>query len=263
MDLYLPTAVTKPCPVVIWYGGLWKPTKGGVFSDTLLRHGCAIVCVESRTLEDGVADKIPAPIVYPMSDACRAVQFVRLHAAEWNLDPQKIAVAGSSQGTLPALYVGCSPDHANPNATNALDRVSTKVVGVGAWRSQPSIDPQQMQEWVPGVVWGPPALGCTFPESLARRSQLLPVIEKWSPEAQLNSTSAPTYFEYDWGLTKPEPFPLPDMDYKIHSPLWGLGFQKIARTKGATCYVKFPGRSSARYKDFWDFLLGVLGVQNT
>src|SRR5438445_655786 len=82
-----------------------------------------------------------------MNDAGRAVQFVRLNAAQWNLDPRRIAVAGGSQGTLPALFVGCAGERADPKSTEPVERVSTQVTCVGAYRSQPSIDPQRMQEW--------------------------------------------------------------------------------------------------------------------
>jgi hypothetical protein len=43
--------------------------------------------------------------------------------------------------------------------------------------------------------------------------------------------------------------------YRIHSPLLALGFQKLARERGATCYVRFPGQESEMYKNLWDFLV--------
>lgn len=57
-----------------------------------------------------------------------------------------------------------------------VERISTRVRCVGAFRSQPTIDPQRMQQWVPGVKWGAPALGCSFEESLRRREEFLPLI---------------------------------------------------------------------------------------
>jgi acetyl esterase/lipase len=115
-----------------------------------------------RTMKDAIRDKSSPPISGCLLDSRRAVQFVRLHSAEWNLNPDRIAVAGSSQGALPALYVGCAGQKADPGSTDPVERVSTKVTCVGAWRSQPSIDPKRMQEWVPGVQWGVPAWRCTF-----------------------------------------------------------------------------------------------------
>ena len=81
----------------------------------------------------------------------------------------------------------------------------------------------------------------------------MPVIERWSPDALLNKDTPPIYFENNWGLTKPEA--VQEGDYRVHSPAWGLGFQKLARERGVTCYVKFPGHPSEKYADMWDFLL--------
>ena len=115
-----------------------------------------------------------------------------------------------------------------------------------------------MQEWVPGVEWGVPAWGCSFAESLKRREELLPLISKWSPDALVGKDSPPIYFEYTLGLTKPAD--VKEMPYLVHSPRWGLGFQKLAQERGATCYLRFPGHPSEKYKDMWDFMLKELGA---
>lgn len=162
-------------------------------------------------------------------------------------------MAGSSQGALPALYVACAGERADPRSADPVERVSTKVTCAGAHRSQPSIDPKRMQEWVPGVEWGVPSLGCGFAESLKRREELLPLISRWSPDALLNKDAPPIYFENNWGLTKPDD--VKEMDYRVHAPGWGLGFQKIARQHGVTCYVKYPGHPSEKFADIWDFLV--------
>ena len=211
-----------------------------------------------RVMGEGIQEKVVPPAAVCLLDARRAVQFVRLHAAEWCIDPQRIALGGGSQGALPALYVGCAGERADPASADPVERVSTKVTCVGAWRSQPSIDPQRMQEWVPGVAWGAPAWGCSFPESLKKRDQLLPLIARWSPEALLSKAAPPLFFEYNWGLTRPES--IKEMDYLVHSPRWGLGFQKMAQERGATCYLRFPGHPAEKYADMWDFLLRELGA---
>lgn len=253
LDLYLPPEGAGPFPVVVWYGGLWKPAKSVPDVHRFFRNGCALVGVQMRVMHDAIDAKQQPPVSVCLLDARRAVQFVRLHAADWNLDPDRIAVAGGSQGTLPALYVGCAGDRSDPKSTDPVERVSSKVTCVGAWRSQPSIDPWQMQQWVPGVQWGAPAFGCSFAESLKRRDEFLPWIREWSPESLVDKHSPPIYFEYNWGLTKPDS--VEEMDFKVHAPQWGLGFQKIAHERGATCYVKYPDHPSEQYVDMWDFLI--------
>jgi hypothetical protein len=251
MDLYVP-AGGGPYPVLIWYGGIWEPAKHAPDPNRFLREKIAVIAVETRTMKDAVAEKANPPVSYVMNDACRAVQFVRLNAAKWNLDPRRIAVGGGSQGTLPALYVGCAGDRADPKSDDPVARVSTTVTCVAAYRSQPSIDPRRMQEWVPGVKWGAPALGCSFEESLKRRDELLPLIQTWSPDALLHNGAAPIYFENEWGLTQPAN--ITEANYKVHSPAWAVGFQKLALQAGVVCHVKFPDHPTDGYKDIWDFI---------
>ena len=260
LDIHVPTKGSGPFPTLLWFGGIWKPGKHAPDPGRFLAAGCAVVAVETRTLTDGMNEKAVPPISYVMKDARRAVQFLRLNAAKWNLDPKRIAVGGGSQGTLPALYVGCAGERADLQSPDPVERVSTRVTCVGAFRSQPSIDPKRMQEWVPGVKWGAPAFGCSFEESLKRREELLPMIAQWSPDALLNKDSVPVYFENNWGLTQPEN--IGEMDYKVHSPAWALGFQKLARAAGAACYVKYPDHPTEGYKDIWDFLIQRLKAVN-
>jgi hypothetical protein len=49
-------------------------------------------------------DKVDPPISYVVNDARRAVQFVRLHAAELNFDPDRLAVAGTSTPTVSVCF---------------------------------------------------------------------------------------------------------------------------------------------------------------
>jgi len=255
LDVYVPVNAKAPCPVLLWYGGIWQPSKHAVDVNHFFPSNVAVVAVETRTLTDAMQDKANPPVSYIMNDAVRAVQFIRLNAAKWNLDPKRIAVGGGSQGTLLALYVGCSGEHADPKSSDPVEQASSKVVCVAAYRSQPTIDPQRMQEWVPGVKWGAPAFGCSFEESLKRREEFVPVIQKWSPDALLHKGAAPIYFENEWGLAKPEDPKITQANYDVHSPAWGMGFKKLADAAGATVYNKFPDHPTEKYKDIWDFIV--------
>jgi acetyl esterase/lipase len=253
IDIYLPSKGRGPYPVLLWFGGIWRPAKHPARPDFFGNAGCAVVAVQTRTMTDATDDKAAVPIAYVAEDACRAVQFVRLNAARWGLDPSRIAVGGGSQGALPALYVACAGERADAESGDPVARVSTTVRCAAAYRSQPTIDPKRMQEWVPGVKWGAPALGCGFEESLRRREELRPIIAKWSPDALLHPGTPPLYFENNWGLTRPEA--VAEMDYKVHSPAWSLGFQELAREAGVACFVKYPGHPTEKYQDMWDFVV--------
>jgi acetyl esterase/lipase len=207
------------------------------------------------------------PLVAVLGDNRRALQYVRLHAPEWKLDPAKIVVAGGSAGALSALYLGCEGEQANPDSADPVERVSTKVLGVGAGIAQASLDPQRMREWVPGVVWGfwtfEPGVRNSpseeeFQKFLGRRSEWMPYIEKYSPDYLLSKDTPPIYFNY--GKSPLDP-PDPKMGQLIHSPKWGVGFQKLAQERGVPCYITYEGHPSEKYANVTDFLLQQLGLR--
>ena len=263
LDVYLPPEGGGPFPVLLWYGGVFGQARKNVIDvNKMFPAHCAVISVETRSLDDSTAAGVNPPISWVLLDARRAVQFVRLHATEWNLLPERIAVGGGSQGTLPALYVACAGDRVDPKSSDPVERVSTKVVCVAAWRSQPSLDPKRMQEWVPGVEWGSGtlALHMGFAEPLKMRDELLPVLAQWSPDYLLNKDTPPIYFENNWGIPKPNDPAVTEKEWRVHSPLWGLGFQKLARQYGVTCHVKYPDHPTEHYKDIWDFVVQHLQI---
>jgi len=79
------------------------------------------------------------------------------------------------------------------------------------------------------------------------------LIARWSPDALLHKGAAPIYFENEWGLAQPKD--ITEANYKVHSPGWALGFQKLAEKAGAVCHVKFPGHPTDGYRDIWDFIV--------
>jgi acetyl esterase/lipase len=110
LDLYLPAPPSpgKLSPAVVWiHGGGWI---GGTKSEgrakevctTLANAGYVAVSVEYR-MTDGA---------WPtnLHDCKNAVRFLRAHATEYHLDPERIAVAGGSAGGHLALMVGYTGD---------------------------------------------------------------------------------------------------------------------------------------------------------
>jgi CubicO group peptidase (beta-lactamase class C family)/acetyl esterase/lipase len=253
LDIYLPASGKAPYPAVLWFGGIWKAAKHPANLGFFGSKGIAVVAVQVRSMEDAMAEKEPVPVSYVQSDAIRSVQFVRHHAAQWSIDPARLATGGGSQGAQPALFAGCSRDWADPSSDDPVLRESSLVTCVAAYRCQPTFDPQRMQDWVAGVKWGAPAFGVHFEESLARREEFLPMIRKWSPDYLLHKGAAPMFFENEWGLEKPAD--ITQTNYDVHSPAWALGFQEFAKSAGAECHVRFPGHpADDPAKDIWDFV---------
>ncbi|PRX60576.1 acetyl esterase/lipase [Cohnella sp. SGD-V74] len=62
----------------------------------------------------------------PLTDAQRAVRYVRHHAGQWGIDPGKIAVLGFSAGGHLTVSAGTHYDGGNPEAADPIDRESCR-----------------------------------------------------------------------------------------------------------------------------------------
>jgi pectinesterase len=102
LDLYLPAAKSgkpRPCIVVI-HGGGWRTgnkERFSRFATRLTEEGFAAACIGYRLLPE-------ATIAQCVEDCKAAVRWVRAHAAEHNIDPDRIgAIGGSAGGHLTAM----------------------------------------------------------------------------------------------------------------------------------------------------------------
>jgi len=66
-----------------------------------------------------------------IADMNRAVRFIRAHAADYNIDPERIGITGGSAGGHLSLMQGTAGDQGNEQAPDPIDRVSSRVQAVG------------------------------------------------------------------------------------------------------------------------------------
>ena len=132
LDLYFPSGdfrSNRPAVVFIHGGGFTGGDKAEYRSASVSADLCrAGYVVVSCNYVLGPKDK---PGVWPQNIAdCRnAVRWVRAHAKELGVNPDKIAVAGGSAGGYLALMVGLSDDKTGPGGDPAA-KVSAKVSAV-------------------------------------------------------------------------------------------------------------------------------------
>ena len=62
-----------------------------------------------------------------IEDLKRAVRFVRYHAADYEIDPDRIGITGSSSGGHLSLMIATSDNVINPKSKDPVDKVSSRV----------------------------------------------------------------------------------------------------------------------------------------
>ena len=123
----------KPAPIVIWFhgGGFTQGDKRQIIDrdnviDGFLKRGISVASANYPFLKDASYQQI-------MVHCGRAVQFLRSKAKEWNLDPNRVGVAGVSAGALISEWLGYHEDLAKPGSSDLVERMSSTVSVVGAY----------------------------------------------------------------------------------------------------------------------------------
>lgn len=127
LDLYLPKRGDGPTPVVVlihgggFTGGDKRAWGTNAVTRELLAEGVACAAMNYPLLDS-----------MPIQDILRqcgvAVQFLRSRAGEWGLDPDRLAVLGSSAGAGTALWLATRDDLADPTSDDPVRRQSTRPV---------------------------------------------------------------------------------------------------------------------------------------
>lgn len=157
---------------VIWCvsGGWFSNKPGGVgLAQEFVNRGYTVFAVTH-----GSQPKFTIPEV--LDDMHRAVRFIRANAKKYNVDPDKLGVAGASAGGHLSLMQGCSPKEGNPKATDPVEQQPSKVAAVACF-----FPPTDFLNWgKEGNVW----LG-EAPQSKPFR----PAFEFWERDKDTNALS--------------------------------------------------------------------------
>lgn len=109
LDLYLAESEPdKPSPLVVFFhGGQFiagdKSDTGTLDINALLKAGISVASIDYRAARYN-------PFPAPFEDAARAVQFLRLAAGRYNLDPERFGGHGEEAGGNIALYLALHDD---------------------------------------------------------------------------------------------------------------------------------------------------------
>jgi acetyl esterase/lipase len=64
--------------------------------------------------------------IHPKQDGQRAMRLVRSRANEWGIDPNRVGIMGFSAGGEVVSWVTYADEHADPDAADPIDRISSK-----------------------------------------------------------------------------------------------------------------------------------------
>lgn len=126
LDIYRPASGAKIPGVLIVHGGGWiagDRTMERPFAKQLAVHGFVTIPVSYRL---GHAGRFPAPV----HDLKAAVRWLRLHAAEYGVDPARIGIVGASAGGTLAAMVGATNGQRETDAADAPPAPSCDVQAV-------------------------------------------------------------------------------------------------------------------------------------
>ncbi|MBI5770462.1 MAG: alpha/beta hydrolase [Verrucomicrobia bacterium] len=147
LDVYLPAPppAGKLSPAVVWiHGGGWT---GGTKVEARAKNICSAL-VSAGYVALNIDYKLGEG-AWPtnLHDCKNAVRFLRTHAKEWQVDPDRIAVAGGSAGGHLALMVGYTsglkelePDAPYPGVSSAV-RAVINMYGISDIFTRREIEP--------------------------------------------------------------------------------------------------------------------------
>ena len=265
-------ASDKPTPVLFFiHGGGWsggnRSSGLAVLLPEMLKNGISVVSVEYRFINEATADKVVPPVKGPLSDAARALQFVRSKAAEWNIDKERIGASGGSAGACTSLWLAFHDDMADSKSADPIARESTRLWCAAVSAPQTTLDPKQMKEWTPNSKYGGHAFGFTgnkekkqsqFEEFLANRDKILPWIAEYSPYALVTKDDSPVamYFGAAPAIGQDQKDP-------THTANFGLKLQEHCKEFGVPCELVYAGAPDVKHASVQAYLLDVLKAPKT
>ncbi|MBI4890269.1 MAG: alpha/beta hydrolase [Acidobacteria bacterium] len=245
----------RPAPLVVYFhgGGFRRGDKSNIGAgllSRLLAAGVSVAAVNYRL--------VPAhPLPAAHQDACRALQFLRSKAKEWNLDATRIGVTGSSAGAQLSLYLALHDDMALPASPDPVLRQSTRAAAVAAESGQTSMDMDWWAANIPGYRMPPRSREEIY--GSASDAEIRAIAGDISALALVTKDDPPLFMSYQMGpADAPPQEPQQAMQWMMHHVRFGLALQQRMEALNLECHLVYPGAAhpgeAARYADSAAFL---------
>lgn len=265
LDLWIAES-GKPTPLLICiHGGGFKGGSKEYFRrntaliQSMLDHGVSIAAINYRLTERG---KNPYPI--PMLDGARALQFLRYHAEEYNLDKTRVASTGVSAGGCMTLWLGLHDDLADPDNEDHVLRESTRLTAMAPIGAQSSLHLPTLLKWfniesLQEHGGGRPLFAVPAEGEIVMTPELDALTREASPITHLSKDDPPAYMVF--GANKPVTETSP-AGLWVHHPIMGIKLREAMDELGLECHVDYSGGpKDNNYEDMVEFLLKKLDVE--
>lgn len=259
-----------PAPLVVFiHGGGWmNGDKGGVGSvkvPTLLKNGISVAAINYRFISHADDAGIKPPVKWPLTDAARAIQFLRSKAGEWNIDKTRVGATGGSAGACTSLWLAFHDDLAKPDGDDPIARESTRLTCAAVLGAQTSLDPVQLRRWMPNMSYGGHAFGFRAPgrsrpqefqAAYDHRDELTAWIKEYSPIELISPGDAAIFFYYP-AQDKPAKIGEEQKD-PTHSAVNALEPIEKLKAAGVEARLSYPGHPDPDFDDPTEFLIAKL-----
>lgn len=129
MNVLTPKSGANGAAVVLVVSGGWFSSHEAInpaFVHELLKRGYIVFAVVH-----GSQPKYTIPEI--LTDMNRAVRFIRYHAKDYHIDPDRIGITGASAGGHLSLMQGTKGDSGNPKAKDPIEQTSSRVQAVACF----------------------------------------------------------------------------------------------------------------------------------
>jgi len=257
IDLWIPES-RQPTPLVLFIhgGGFSGGDKDALGLQLLYRwltNGIAFASVNYR-----LTPEVSFPAFH--EDAKRAVQFLRYHAQQFNLDAGRFAAMGGSAGAGISLWLAFKDDMAERTSEDPVARQSTRLTAVAVWNGQTSYDPFFADSiGLPRVAkmsFFLPFYGIAEDEIDSPRAHQM--YREAAAITHLTEDDVPVLLDY-YVANDAITDQTSDGDI-IHHPKFGIALKARMDALGIAAILQYPGHPEGEQVSAFDFLVRHLGV---
>lgn len=261
LDLWL-ASPDQPTPLVIYiHGGGFrggdKNKVGSHLIQQMLAEGISVASINYRLTTQGLLAEGPNQYPAPMHDGARAIQFLRHHAAAYNLDKTRFAATGGSAGGCMLMWLGFHPDLAQPDHCDPILRESSRLQALAPRGGQTTSHGPTYLEW-----FGVESLNMSKQKGIVQPSSEAPPPSEEklalgldaSPITHLSKDDPPIYLQYGTANTPVTEETL--WGVWVHHPILGIKLQEAMQAKDMECYLEYrDGPPIPEYESQNDFII--------